>query len=80
MEGSGGGGRWDSVPLSPPPPAYSLVVVESEQRERGEERRESSSSSVYGEQDDCHGAGGRDDRMSILSFIGHYEYYRPEKR
>jgi len=81
--GSGSnGGCWDLVPLSPPPPAYSVVENER-QKERQQERlpqRESSGSSVYGAQDDEYGAGGQPDRMSILSFINYYEYYRPAEK
>jgi len=77
--------NWDSMPLLPPPPAYSVVEHErkNERRKEKEARRsprpDSNASSVYGSQDEY---GGQEDRMSILSFISYYEYYRPpeEKR
>lgn len=79
------GSNWDSMPLSPPPPAYSVVEHERETERRKEKearrylhqqlmRSDSNASSVYGAQDEY---GGQEDRMSILSFISYYEYFRP---
>jgi hypothetical protein len=75
---------WDTVPLSPPPPAYSAVEREK-MDERGRKKKKKTErvvSSFYG--DEGGGGGGghgvSPDRMSILSFIGYYEYYQPEEK
>lgn len=66
---------WDHVPLSPPPPTYSFVETQRETEKRTARKR--ISSSVYGGSDEY---GGQADRMSILSFISYYEYFRPEDK
>ena len=73
--------NWASMPLSSPPPAYSLLEHERENERRKDKvartdprTTDSNVSSVYGGQDEY---GGQEDRMSILSFISYYEYFRP---
>jgi len=53
--------------------------------ERGGRRKkkERVTSSFYGNEGGGGGGGGHGtspDRMSILSFIGYYEYYQPEEK
>lgn len=75
-------------PLSPPPPAYSTVADDGSRRlppahpfagihNKKEKENIRDSGSDYGDLEGGDEGHRFIDRMSIVSFIGYYDYYRP---